>query len=317
MSNGNTNTFSASISNGNTYIELPDWNPLNFNQITSGSGAGIVGGALVFAADGDADIALSISLVVLSGGPIDVSVGYAWDGAPVTSLVTVPVAGQVNGVGGTISGPVGESLRLFVSTDDGSVGLNWTQGVVNVTQEVVIDPSDPAFPAFTPILPPPPVGVPPPPTFPPTGSNTAPVPVPVGPLADPIAIAPAGVPPSVAGVPQPQFQPPGSATVPPANGYFPQFTTNPPSPPIVITQSPGVFGIFMNAGVADQIPPWGTPPLYIVQPPPSTPTTAPFPPLPTSAMESASARTVHSGHSRPPKRRGRSVLSASNNHAEH
>lgn len=81
------------------------------------------------------------------------------------------------------------------------------------------------FPGFVPIIPPPLIGNPPPPTFPPP----TPPPignVPVGPLVGP-AIAAAGVPPSTPGFVQPRFQPPGSATSPPANGYFPQFTTAP------------------------------------------------------------------------------------------
>ena len=82
-----------------------------------------------------------------------------------------------------------------------------------------------------PIIPPPtigdPVGFP---VFPPVTPNTAPVAVPVGPLVGP-AVAPASAPPSVPGVPQPQFVPPGSATVPAS--LFPDFTTTPPSPPIV------------------------------------------------------------------------------------
>ena len=83
----------------------------------------------------------------------------------------------------------------------------------------------------SPIIPPPtigdPVGFP---EFPPVDPDTAPVPVPVGPLVGP-AVGPAPVPPSVAGVQQPQFVPPGSATVPAS--LFPDFTTTPPSPPIV------------------------------------------------------------------------------------
>jgi hypothetical protein len=83
----------------------------------------------------------------------------------------------------------------------------------------------------SPIIPPPtigdPVGFP---VFPPVTPNTAPVAVPRGPLVGP-AVGPAPVPPSVPGVQQPQFVPPGSATVPAS--LFPDFTTTPPSPPIV------------------------------------------------------------------------------------
>jgi hypothetical protein len=84
-----------------------------------------------------------------------------------------------------------------------------------------------------PILPPPLITNPPgTPVFPPAGANTAPVPVPVGPLVGP-AVAPAPVPPSIAGQPQPHYVPPGSATVPTAASLFPATTTTPPSPPIV------------------------------------------------------------------------------------
>jgi hypothetical protein len=89
------------------------------------------------------------------------------------------------------------------------------------------------FPAFTPIIPPPPIGNPvgvppfPPPTPPPIGV------VPVGPLVGP-AVEPAPVPPSLAGVQQPQFGT-GSATAPTAASWFPDFTTTFPSPPIVLT----------------------------------------------------------------------------------
>jgi hypothetical protein len=83
----------------------------------------------------------------------------------------------------------------------------------------------------SPIIPPPtigdPVGFP---VFPPVSPNTAPVTVPRGPLVGP-AVGPAPVPPSIPGVTQPQFVPPGSATVPAS--LFPNFTTTPPSPPIV------------------------------------------------------------------------------------
>lgn len=69
------------------------------------------------------------------------------------------------------------------------------------------------------------------PVFPPTGSNTAPVPVPIGPEVGP-AIAAAAVPPSIAGVVQPQYKS-GSGTVPTAASLFPAFTSGSPSPPIV------------------------------------------------------------------------------------
>ena len=100
----------------------------------------------------------------------------------------------------------------------------------------VFESGSPTVPAAgpitgSPIIPPPTIGDPEGfPVFPPVDPDTAPVPVPVGPLVGP-AVGPAAVPPSIHGVQQPQFVPPGSATVPAS--LFPEFTTTPPSPPIV------------------------------------------------------------------------------------
>lgn len=125
----------------------------------------------------------------------------------------------------------------------------------------------------SPIIPPPtigdPVGFP---VFPPVGPNTAPVPVPVGPRVGP-AVGPAPVPPSVAGVQQPQFVPPGSATVPAS--LFPDFTTTPPSPPIVFAN------IFKIGTVPPPLPstPGQTPPPITPHPAPNIPQ-IPWPPVP-------------------------------------
>lgn len=125
----------------------------------------------------------------------------------------------------------------------------------------------------TPIIPPPtigdPVGFP---EFPPVDPDTAPVPVPVGPLVGP-AVGPAPVPPSVAGVQQPQFVPPGSATVPAS--LFPDFTTTPPSPPIVFAN------IFKIGTVPPPLPstPGQTPPPITPHPAPNIPQ-IPWPPVP-------------------------------------
>ena len=113
----------------------------------------------------------------------------------------------------------------------------------------------------SPIIPPPTIGDPEGfPVFPPVSPDTAPVPVPVGPLVGP-AVGPAPVPPSLPGVQQPQFVPPGTATVPAS--LFPEFTTTPPSPPIV----------FANVFKVGAIPP----------PLPSTPGQNPPPIVPSSA----------------------------------
>jgi hypothetical protein len=110
----------------------------------------------------------------------------------------------------------------------------------------------------SPIIPPPPIGDPVGfPVFPPVSPDTAPVPVPVGPLVGP-AVAPAPVPPSLPGVPQPQFVPPGSATVPAS--LFPEFTTTPPSPPIVFAN------IFNMGNVNPPSTPGQTPPPIVPSP---------------------------------------------------
>ena len=133
-------------------------------------------------------------------------------------------------------------------------------------------PATPIDITGSPILPPPlmgdPVGFP---VFPPVDPDTAPVPVPVGPLVGP-AVGPAPVPPSLPGVQQPQFVAPGSATVPAS--LFPEFTTTPPSPPIV-------FANLMHIGLP---PPPSTPghnPPPIVPSPVATIPQVPWPPAPT------------------------------------
>jgi hypothetical protein len=118
------------------------------------------------------------------------------------------------------------------------------------------------FPAFVPIIPPPPIAGTPP-AFPPPA-----IPPAAGPLVGP-AIAAAGVPPSLAGVVQPQFKT-GSATTPASSGYWPQFTTTtayagfPNNPPAGV---PIVFSnISTNPSLAGGV--------WTVVTPPSTATTA-------------------------------------------
>jgi hypothetical protein len=120
-------------------------------------------------------------------------------------------------------------------------------------------PAPPIDITGTPVFPPPTLADPADaPVFPPTGANTAPVPVPVGPLVGP-AVAYAAVPPSLPGVVQPQFAPGGSATIPAS--LFPDFTTTPPSPPIL-------FANIFNMGAVE---------------PPSTPGQTPPPVVPSAA----------------------------------
>ena len=143
-------------------------------------------------------------------------------------------------------------------------------------------PATPITITGSPILPPPlmgdPVGFP---DFPPVDPDTAPVPVPVGPLVGP-AVAPAAVPPSLPGVPQPQFAGGGSVTIPAS--LFPDFTTNPPYPPIVFAN------LFM---IGNDNPPPSTPGIApieistepnIPQLPWEPPSTRPPEPLPVNTV---------------------------------
>ncbi|HEY1880545.1 MAG TPA: hypothetical protein VGG68_11500 [Caulobacteraceae bacterium] len=130
-------------------------------------------------------------------------------------------------------------------------------------------PATPIPNTGTPILPPPLISNPPGvPVFPPT-TGAAPVPVPVGPLVGP-AVSPAPVPPSLPGVPQPQFAGGGSATVPAS--LFPNFTTTPSSPPIVVNPTfrigavppplpttPGIAPIVISTAPAIPQLPWSPP----------------------------------------------------------
>ena len=140
----------------------------------------------------------------------------------------------------------------------------------------------------TPIIPPPtigdPVGFP---VFPPVDPNKAPVPVPVGPLVGP-AVGPAPAPPSVPGVQQPQFVPPGSATVPAS--LFPDFTTTPPSPPIVFAN------IFKIGAVPPPLPstPGQNPPPVVISSVPTIPQ-LPWNPPPTQPLPVNTVRPVVTG----------------------
>jgi hypothetical protein len=143
----------------------------------------------------------------------------------------------------------------------------------------VFESGDAATPATpiditgTPVFPPPTLADPAAaPVFPPTGVNTAPVPVPVGPLVGP-AVGTAAVPPSIPGVVQPQFAPGGSATVPAS--LFPDFTTTPPSPPILFAN------IFNMGAVAPPSTPGQTPPPVVPSSVPTIPQ-LPWPPVSTT-----------------------------------
>jgi hypothetical protein len=142
----------------------------------------------------------------------------------------------------------------------------------------------------SPILPPPLISNPPgTPVFPPIGGNTAPVPVPVGPLVGP-AVGPAGVPPSIPGVTQPQYTGGGSATVPPITAFFPAFTTTPPSPPIVFAN------IFKIGAIPPPLPstPGQNPPPIIPSPVPTIPQ-LPWNPPPTQPPPVNTVRPLVTG----------------------
>jgi hypothetical protein len=137
-------------------------------------------------------------------------------------------------------------------------------------------PATPIDITGTPVFPPPTLADPAAaPVFPPTGANTAPVPVPVGPLVGP-AIGDAPVPPSIPGVVQPQYAGGGSATVPAS--LFPDFTTTPPSPPIVFSN------IFNMGAVAPPSTPGQTPPPIVGSAVPTIPQLPwnPWPEFPTA-----------------------------------
>lgn len=259
---------SANILNGNATVTSPDWEQMAFSAVTGGTGATISAGNLVFTATGLATIDATVTLLVTpAGAGTQIAVGYSWNGGAVQELLTreQESTGAVT-VSGEIDTELGGTLALFVSTD-GDIPVYWSNGSITVTEGV--PPTEPVFPAFTPIIPPPPMGDPvgvppfPPPTPPPMGK------VPVGPLVGP-AISSASVPPSTPGFVQPRFIPPGSATVPPANGYFPVFTTVSPSPPIVFAN------IWNGAGISNPGDPTADPPIpptWANGTPPSTPTT--------------------------------------------
>lgn len=222
-----------------------------------------------------------------------------------------------NGVTWTI-GSISTGIGTYIFGITPAVGAP-PSGATSITFGEALPPGTrPEFPTFTTPVPPVASGQPPPPVFPPVSPATTPVPVPVGPFAAPEPVVPAAVPPSIAGKALITYKS-GSAAAPAANGYFTQFTTVFPSPPIVITQSPGVFGIFNGAVVdAGKDPPWKW------NPPPSTATTANitidgYAPVwsglsdfsvAATELEEPDAGAIHRGNSGPAKRRRRSVLSA-------
>ena len=163
-------------------------------------------------------------------------------GASGTSLPVTGVSGKIQ-LGMTVTGtgiPAGTTiLAQTAGTTPGGAGTYKTsQATTAAALAALTFTAGPAlafFPAFSIIVPPPPIGanktVPnfPPPTPPPIGT------VPKGDLVGP-AIAAAAVPPSVAGFVEPRFKT-GSATSPTAASWFPSFTSTFPNPTIVFTNT--------------------------------------------------------------------------------
>ena len=218
-----------------------------------------------------------------------------------TTLTLSGVMGIVQ-LGSTITGscvPAGTTITQQQSGAFGKDGVYLTSAattLADITLTFTVGPTVPIFPDFVPIVPPPVIGEGggPPPTFPP------PTPPPIGHIPPGVLVGPAiayaSVPPSVAGFPQPQFGS-GSATAPPANGYFPLFTTTFPVPTIVVD------GNNFAVAAPGQNPPWTQPP------PAQTPSTllitidgsAPqLPPWLTAAMTEAPLAYAPSSEAAPP-----------------
>ena len=220
--------ITAVIADGSQNIAQPAWAHLTFSSVT-GSIATIDGnGDLSFGAvGGNATVQITLTVNQRIGSTI--FLGYGWSGQTPVPFASHQMQGVTdNTVSGGVDTIVGSTLALYISSDNSNVATDWSAVTVTFTEGEGVA----FFPAFVPIIPPPPIGadkpVPnfPPPTPPPIGT------VPVGDLVGPV-VAPAPVPPSVAGFPQPQFGS-GSATAPSPSGYFPIFTTTFPVPTIVI-----------------------------------------------------------------------------------
>jgi len=190
-------------------------------------------------------------------------------GASGTSLPVTGVSGTIQ-IGMTVSGtgvPANTTIvaQIAGTTPGGAGTYRTSQATTAAALAALTFTAGPAlsfFPAFSIIVPPPPIGADKAvPNFPPPQAPPALGQVPVGDLVGP-AIAAAAVPPSVAGYVQPRFAT-GSATSPAVGGYFPVFTTTFPVPTIVFTNT-AMIGPLATA-------PFGSPPV-----PPHTNSTAPI-----------------------------------------
>jgi hypothetical protein len=170
---------------------------------TNTAGSGTLAAGYTYAAAAPTVTGVSPATGTTGGGtPVTIN-GTGFDGATQVNFGTHPATNidVITDRQLTVDSPPGAVGAVAVSvtnaTGTGSLAAAFTYSASGYSQ----------FPAFTPIIPPPPIGadktIPtfPPPTPPPIGT------VPVGDLVGP-AIAPAAVPPSVAGVVQPQYAPP-------------------------------------------------------------------------------------------------------------
>lgn len=267
----------ARLANFNTSDVHPLYHRMLFSSLASGDEvAEIVGGNLEFKDDAP-PLKLEITLKRnLDTGHEQAIIGYSWDNtstSPTHELGRVPISREQHVFEATIPRG-GKVLRLFATNETFLLleQLEASNGKVISLEDILIAPGWPPIQAAPvppsapginqpifgsgsathpptpqqitghPIIPPPPIGqdkptpIFPPPTPPPIGV------VPVGDLVGP-AVKPANVPPSLAGVEQPQFGT-GSKTAPTAASWFPDFTTHPPYPPIVVHTAPGIFGLF-------------------------------------------------------------------------
>lgn len=291
-------SLDARITNFTTTTVSPAYHRMLFSGIASGEEvASIVSGNLEFTEPAPS-LRLTITLQregLETGQQEHAKIGYSWDNTaavPAHELGEIAISREPHEFAAIIP-PGGKVLRLFATntTFQFLEDLAGTNGKVETVEPILtapgwppiqaapVPPSVPGInqPVFGsgsatqpptpqnitghPIIPPPPIGqdkptpIFPPPTPPPIGV------VPLGDLVGP-AIKPAAVPPSLAGVQQPQFGT-GSATSPTAASWFPDFTTEFPSPPIVVKQEHNVFGIF--TGFDPPITPPSTPTHLLIE----------------------------------------------------
>lgn len=176
-------------------------------------------------------MAITITSPATASGTVGSQFSYqiAATGGTVTgySATGMPPGTTLNAATGLISGVASDagSYTMVVSVQPGPVSQN-------VAVTIAPNKTAAVFPAFVPVFPPPNLGSGTP-AYPPGIWRPPPLPS----FSVPAMVNPAAVPPSVAGQVQPFFKS-GSATSPPANGYFPEFTTTFPNPPVTVQTTP-------------------------------------------------------------------------------